>query len=124
ETYETGNSRDEPGSYGMIIHGRRIKGRSLRSVNNTTRGRHALYIVGHSDECFVDSIYGEGFDLAAFQIRVSEQGGGRHNGYGRAEFIDCNTGSDTAAPQAVVNCVVAGSAVRPTAGNARIGETI
>lgn len=123
ETYETGDSRDEPGAYGIVCSGSRVRGRSLRSVNTATRGRHAVYLVGNSNNCFIDYIYGKGFDLAAFQNRVASEGGGNGNGYGSADFEDCNTGNITTGPQAVVNFLTAGDVVIATAGNARIGDT-
>lgn len=126
ETYETGDSREEPGSYGITCSGSGLRGTLLRSVNITTRGRHALYINGAANDCFVEVVEAQGFDLAAVQNRYST-GGGRRNGFGRGSFVDCNTNSDVepvATLRGVVNIGPVDDIAVAGAGGARVGDYV
>ena len=122
EVYEAGNSRAEPGAYGISCSGSNLRGRVLRAVNTTTRARHALYFTGPANDCFVDEVYAVGFDLAAMQNRCTA-GGGQRNGFGHGRFEDCNTNpilENTL--RGVVNFSCANDVVVEGAGGARIGD--
>ncbi|WP_395308253.1 twin-arginine translocation signal domain-containing protein [Mycobacterium sp. AMU20-3851] len=122
--FEAGDSKAEPGSYGVTCSGSNLRGRSLRAVNTTTRARHALYYTGSANDCFVELVEAKGFDLAAVQNRFRE-GGGQRNGFGFGKFIDCNT-NEGAEPvnslRGVVNFGSAGDIAVAGAGGARIGD--
>lgn len=95
EVFEAGDSRAEPGSYGVTCSGSKLYGKLLRCTNTTTRARHALYYNGAANDCFVEVVEAQGFDFAAVQNRATT-GGGRRNGFGRGRFEDCNTESSGA----------------------------
>jgi len=89
EVYEAGDSRDEPGSYGITTSGSGLRLQRLVATNTMTVGRHALYYTGPANDNFVEDVYAQGWALAAIQNRARE-GGGHRNGYGRATIVECN----------------------------------
>ena len=122
EVYEAGNSRAEPGAYGISCSGSNLRGRQLRAINTTTRARHALYYTGPANDCFVDEVFAKGFDLAAVQNRCTK-GGGRRNGFARGRFEDCNTNAALENTlRGVVNYSCANDEVVEGAGGAHIGD--
>lgn len=121
EVFEAGDSRAEPGSYGVTCSGSNLHGKLLRAINTTTRARHALYYNGPANDCFVDVVAATGFDFAAVQNRATA-GGGQRNGFGRGRFEDCNTNKDDATLRGVVNFGCANDVVVAGAGGARIGD--
>lgn len=125
EVLEAGDSRAEPGSYGITCSGSKLRGSLLRAINTTTRARHALYYTGPANDCFVDVVEARGFDFAPIRNRATE-GGGRRNGFGRARLEDCNTnssgGPDTV--RGLVDFVCADDVVVAGAGKARIGDYV
>lgn len=122
EVNEVGDSRSEPGSYGITCSGSKLRGALLRVTNRDTRGRHALYYTGPANDCFVDVVEARGFDFAAVQNRATK-GGGRRNGFGRGRFEDCNTNTTGAETlRGVVNFGCANDVVVKGAGEALIGD--
>ncbi|WP_157516769.1 hypothetical protein [Mycobacterium sp. MS1601] len=126
KVFEAGNSREEPGSYGITCSGSDLQGKYLHAENTSTRGRHALYYTGIANDCYVEKVEAKGFDLAAVQNRA-RIGGGQRNGFGWGFFDDCNT-NDGIEPvgsiRGVVNFVCADGIVVPGAGKASIGDYV
>lgn len=125
ETYETGDSRSEPGGYGITCSGSNLRGLRLIAKNTATRGRHALYFTGVANNCYVEYIDAKGFDFAAVRNRATT-GGGRNNGFGLAVLDDCNTnlGGGDGTIGGVVQFVCANDVAVTGAGGARIGDII
>lgn len=124
EVFEAGDSRAEPGSYGLSCSGSNLRGRRLRAVNTQTRARHALYYTGPANGCYVDTVEAKGFDFAAVQNRATS-GGGERNGFGRGRFEDCNTNQAAAATlRGVVNFACADDVPVADAGEAIIGDYV
>lgn len=120
--HEAGDSRAEPGSYGITCSGSNLRGKLLRAVSKTTRGRHALYFTGPANNCFVEKVEATGFDFAAVQNRAT-LGGGRRNGFRYGHFQDCNTNTTEAVTlRGVVNFSCADDKAVKGAGEARIGS--
>ena len=125
EVYEAGDSRAEPGSYGITCSGSGLKGRLLRAQNTSTRARHALYYTGPANDCFIDTVEATGFDFAPIRNRATA-GGGQRNGFGWARLEDCNTNSivEPGVVRGLVDFVCSNDDPVPGAGGARIGDYI
>lgn len=124
EVFEAGDSRAEPGAYGVTCSGSNLNGKLLRAINTTRRARHALYYNGPANDCFVDEIEAKGFDFAAIQNRATT-GGGRRNGFARGRFEDCNTNSvvePVKSLRGVVTFASENDVAVDGAGGARVGD--
>ncbi|WP_157516771.1 hypothetical protein [Mycobacterium sp. MS1601] len=122
EFRESGDSRAEPGAYGLTCSGSNLRGNSVRAINAGTRARHAVYYTGPANDCFVETIEAKGFDFAAVQNRATK-GGGKGNGFGNGKFEDCNLATNESANlRGVVNFTCADDKVVSGAGGARIGS--
>lgn len=125
EVYDAGDSRSEPGGYGITCSGSRLVGKTLIAHNAATRGRHALYFTGLASNCHVDYVDAKGFDFAAIRCRATT-GGGQGNGFGFAKLEDCNnnTGGGDGSVGGVVQFVCANDVAVTGAGGSRIGDFI